>query len=224
MLKDNILVIAPHPDDETLGCGGSILKHKYNKDKVHFLLITNAYLTNIKKKPANSYFKQIDRVCNYYKFDSVNKLNFEAGELDQIPEKIFIEKLSNIFRKIKPNKLYLPFSGDIHSDHRKTFDLAIASSKSFRHNYIKEILSYEVISETNFSVSPATPSFKANLYEDITKFMKKKLKVCNIYKTEFQTHPFPRNLEVVEALAKLRGSESGFNYAEAFMIIKEIRD
>ena len=85
-------------------------------------------------------------------------------------------------------------------------------------------MSYEVLSETNFAINPVAPSFKANLYQDITKFIKKKLKACNMYKTEFQNHPFPRSLEVVESLAKLRGSESGFKYAEAFMIIKKIRE
>ena len=225
MLKDNVLIVAPHPDDETLGCGGSILSHKSKKDKVHYLLITGVNINKKNQKAAaNNYMKQVERMCNFYKFDTVHKLNLTNSELDQVPENYFIENISNLIRKIKPNKVYIPFSGDIHSDHRTVFDVVVASTKSFRHDYVREVLMYEVLSETNFSINPSIPVFKANLYQNITKFFKQKIKACKIFESEFKKHPFPRSLETVEALAKLRGSESGFRYAEGFMILKKIRD
>ena len=223
MMK-NILIISPHPDDETLGCGGTILKHKHNKNKVHYLLATNLLDNkNVSSIDLKNYSKQINNMKSVYKFDSFKQLNFPATSLDTIVENNIIHEMNACIKKIKPNIVYLPFPGDIHSDHRKVFNMASSCTKSFRNPFIEEVVLYEVLSETNFSINPTIGSFKPNLYENITKFFEKKIKFCSIFKSEFKAHPFPRSKDSVKSLAKLRGSESSFKYAEAFMIIKKIK-
>ena len=147
-----------------------------------------------------------------------------ATKLDTYPKSFLIEKISNVLKKVKPNIIYIPFAGDAHSDHNDVFQATSSCIKWFRYPYIKEVLIYETLSETNFSLSTTSLNFKPNVYKNITKYFNKKLKAVDIYKTEFKKHPFPRNKKVVESLALLRGSESGFKYSEAFILLKNIQN
>jgi LmbE family N-acetylglucosaminyl deacetylase len=127
-----------------------------------------------------------------------------------------------VFSEIKPNIVYLPFSGDVHSDHRVVFDAAASCTKWFRSPWIKRVLVYETLSETDMSLPLDSNRFAPNVYEDVSAFLKKKIYIMNIYKSEVGDFPFPRSDESMSALAKLRGSQSGFNAAEGFMLLKEI--
>lgn len=210
-----VAIIAPHPDDETLGCGGSILKHKANGDTVLCVFITN----NI----GMPYFEQrqleITRVSESYGFDYVYKLDFCATKLEDSSLTKLIEGISLIFHERKPDTVYLPFAFDVHSDHRITFDASMACTKSFRHSFIRKILMYETLSETDFSPLGV---FKPNCFVDISRFIDKKLEIMKIYKREVQDTPYPRSLERITALATYRGGQIGANYAEAFQLVKMI--
>ena len=222
-MKEVVLIIAPHADDETLGCGGVILKHKNENDKIHYLLVTetedNQIISGTNSKKRND---QIKSMKNFYKFNSFHRLGLIATMIDNIPINDIISKISDIIRKVKPTIIYLPFPGDIHSDHFVVFQAASACTKWFRASSLHTILVYETLSETNFILNPTIQIFKPNLFVDITNFIDSKIKACKIFKSEIGKHPFPRSLESIKALSMLRGSESGFKAAEAFMILKKI--
>jgi len=224
MKKKNILVIAPHPDDETLGCGGTIIKHQKNKDRINWLIMTNIELAkNYKKTIVKKKITEVKRVNQSYKFKSMFRLNFEPATLDMIPKKDVISEIQKVVTKIKPNIIYIPYGGDAHSDHKITFEACCSISKSFRNMFIKKVIVYETPSETDFNINPRIKNFKPNLWVDISKEIKQKIKVLKIYKTEIGRHPFPRSIENIISYAKIRGSVSGHSYAEAFQIIKEIQ-
>jgi len=224
MKKKIVLVIAPHPDDETLGCGGTILKHLKNKDQINWLIMTNIELVkNYKKITVKKKINEINRVNKSYKFKSMFRLNFEPATLDTIPKKDVITEIQKIIIKIKPNTIYIPYGGDAHSDHKITFEACCAISKSFRNRFIKKVIVYETPSETDFNINPKIKNFKPNLWIDISKQIKQKIKILKIYKTEIGKHPFPRSIENIVSYAKIRGSVSGHSHAEAFQIIKEIQ-
>jgi len=218
-MKNKILVIAVHPDDETLGCGGTLLKSKANGDEIHWLICTT-----LNRK--NSYFqireKEIDKVSKLYKFNSVNKLPFETAKVDQYSVSEIIEKISNIINKIKPNIIYLPFYEDPHSDHKRIFEASYSCTKSFRYSFIKKIYMMETLSETEFSPSINTISFIPNTFVDISDHMNKKIKIMKVYKSEINKHPFPRSEKNIRALASYRGSTSNCNFAESFILLKQI--
>ena len=218
-MKKNILVIAVHPDDETLGCGGTLLRNKSNGDKIHWLICTSI-------NEDNSYFKkrvnEIKKVSKLFKFDSVHNLPFETTKLDQYNMNEIIEKISTIVKKIKPNIIYLPFKEDVHTDHKKIFEASYSSTKSFRNPFIKKIYMMETLSETEFAPSIKKESFVPNTFVDISKFIKKKILIMKVYKSEIDIHPFPRSEKSIKALASLRGSTSGCKYAESFVLLKEI--
>ena len=223
----NILVIAPHPDDETLGCGGMIFKNVEKGHNIFWLIVTC-----IKKEAGfsetrvNERAKEIDTVANLYQFKDFFTLDFITSQLDDTKQGMLIQKIANIIDKVNATDVYLPFLGDVHSDHSVVYKASISASKSFRHRSVKRLLCYETLSETNFNPAPALQGggYFPNIYEDITDTLDKKINAMKIYKSEWSEHPFPRSEESLKALAILRGSECGCKFAESFMLLKEICD
>lgn len=216
---NKILVIAVHPDDETLGCGGTLLKHKANGDEIHWLICTTIY-------ENHSYYetrkKEIEKVTELYDFDSVHNLRLKTMQVDEYSMSELVGKISKVISEIKPNIIYLPFKGDVHSDHRKIFEASYSCTKSFRYPFIKKIYMMETLSETEFAPSTKEDSFIPNVFVDISDFIDKKLEIMQIFKSEIAEHPFPRNERNIKALATFRGAISGCEYAESFMLLKEI--
>ena len=217
-MKNKILVVAVHPDDETLGCGGTLLKHKANGDKIHWLICTTL------KKSHNYYQnreKEINKVSKFFNFDSVQNLRFETTKMDQYKMIEIIEKISKVINKVKPNIIYLPFKEDVHTDHKKIFEASYSCTKSFRYPFIKKIYMMETLSETEFAPSTKKDSFVPNTFVDISKYMDKKIQIMKVYKSEIGKFPFPRSVRSIKALASFRGSTSGFGFAESFILLKE---
>lgn len=219
----SILVIAPHPDDETLGCGGTLLKHKKNGDRLHWLIMTvMSEDAGFSAAAINRRKAELTLVAEKYQFDSVTVLDYPAASLDQIPLQAIIAKMNRVFATTQPEVVYLPFEGDIHSDHKVTFHAAAACCKTFRNGYIKKILSYETLSETDFILSVGAIRFAPNVFIAIDEFLEEKIAVMNIFSSELGEFPFPRSNQAIRALAALRAINAGCRAAEGFMLLKEI--
>ena len=216
-----VLIVAPHPDDETLGCGGSILKHIEKKDNVYCI-----FVTTISKSSKNfkNREKEINEINKKYSFKKLFRGKFLTSKLHNYDKLKIINFFSKIVKKIKPEIIYVPFREDAHSDHKIVYDSISPTFKTFRYPYIKDIRVYETISETNFKNNFSKKDFEPNLWVNISKYMNKKINIMKIYKGEIKKHPFPRSEKSIKALAMLRGSYSGFEYAEAFKIIKQLDD
>jgi len=219
---NKILVIATHPDDETLGCGGALLRHVKNNDKVFWLITTKMSDKKIwTKKSILLRDKEIKLVSKAYKFKKIYNLEFETIKLDTVPINRITKKLSEVVNDCKPNIIYCPNETDVHTDHQVTSKACRILGKSFRFPFIKKILSYEVLSETDSNFFEEK-LFKPNYFINIEKYLEKKIKIMKIYKSELKKFPFPRSAEAIRSLAKIRGSQSNFKNAEAFKLIKEI--
>lgn len=217
------LVVAVHPDDETLGCGGTLLKHKKQGDKIYWIIVTSLREDNVQgEKRTLKRKKEIEKVAEKYGFEGIFELGFPTMELDQFSINEIINKISGIFKSIEPEIIYLPYKGDVHSDHRITFDAAYSCTKNFRYPFIKKVLMMETLSETEFAPSLIDSFFIPNYFVDISETMDEKLKIMGIYKGEVEKHPFPRSLKNIKALANYRGAQAGCKYAESFMLLKEV--
>ena len=168
--------------------------------------------------------KEIKKVLKFFQFDQTIRLKLNTTKLETYPIADLTKKISNVLNKIQPTIIYVPFPGDAHTDHEIVFKTSLACCKWFRFSGIKCIKAYETLSETNFNVNPLSQNFKPNLYINISQQMEKKLEGISIYKSEIGNHPFPRSNDSIKALAKMRGSESGFIFAESFLVIKQIKD
>ena len=157
-----------------------------------------------------------------YSFTSTVELSLPPAKLDTLPFEEIIEPVSTIINKIQPNVVYTAYRNDAHTDHKIVFDAVMAATKSFRFPFVKRVLAYETISETDFGCKPEDGGFRPNVFINITEYLTKKLDILNTFKSEMGEFPFPRSPEAVEALAKVRGVQCGALAAEAFMLIKEI--
>ena len=223
---NKILVVAVHPDDETLGCGGTLLKHKAEGDEIYWLIVTTigrGHDLGFSKEVIEKREYEIKRVAELYNFDGVYKLEFPTMRIDEISMSNLIKKISDIFLEVKPNVIYLPFKDDVHSDHRKVFEATFSCTKSFRYPFIEKVYMMETLSETEFAPSLKENSFVPNVFVDITQFLEKKIQIMKVFKSEIKEHPFPRSVENIKALAIFRGATAGVKYAESFMLLKEIR-
>ena len=191
--KKKVLVISVHPDDETLGCGGSILKHLGQGDEVHCVFITG----------GNIYHRQL-----------IDNLHEMLNEL--------IEALSKIVSIVQAQVLYIPNRSDAHSDHRAVFSAIMACSKNFRYPFIEQILMCEVISETDFAPILGENTFSPNYFIDISEVFIKKIEILKMFGSELLPYPMTRNQSAIEALNRYRGTLINAEYAEAFMSIKTI--
>lgn len=223
-MKQKVLVVALHPDDETLGCGGTLFKHKAEGDEIHWMICTEIKevdgFTSERVQERNT---EIETVANLYPFDDVHRLGFSTMQVDQYTVSELVSKVSAVINKIQPTVLYLPFKSDVHSDHRVMFEAVYSCTKSFRYPFIKKIYMMETLSETDFALSTKEDSFVPNVFVDITVFFAKKLEIMQVFESEIGEHPFPRSLRNLEALATLRGATAGCEYAESFMLLKEIQ-
>jgi LmbE family N-acetylglucosaminyl deacetylase len=222
-MKNNVLVIAVHPDDETLGCGGTILKHKDNGDSVHWLIVTSIKEENdFAASVVEARRQEIEAVSSMYGFDGVYDLDFPTMQLDDIPFSRLIGSISDVVGQVEPDIVYLPFKGDVHTDHQVAFRAAYSCTKTFRCPSLKKIVMMETLSETEFAPSTKEDSFIPNMFGDITDFIDRKIEIMNHYKNEIGQYPFPRSEKNIRALATFRGATAGCEYAEAFMTLKEI--
>lgn len=219
----SILVVAPHPDDETLGCGGTLLRHISEGDQIHWLIMTTiSEEAGFTQKAVLRRSKEIDQVSLAYGMKTVRQADFITARLDTYPKFELIKEVSTMVSKVMPEIVYLPYRNDAHSDHAAVFDAVAACTKSFRYPYIKRVRAYETVSETEFSIHIGDSGFKPNMWVNISDYLEKKIKIMKIYNEEMGKHPFPRSEQNIVALTTLRGSTAGFLAAEAFVSLKDI--
>jgi LmbE family N-acetylglucosaminyl deacetylase len=220
---EKVIVISAHPDDEILGAGGTLLKHKKAGDILAWIIITGiSEEFGFSKERVNSRKIEIERVAEMVGFSAVYQLNYSTMSLNSETVNEMIPKISSIFTEFQPEVIYVMNRSDAHSDHRFTFDAVVACTKSFRYPYIKKVLMYECISETEFAPQLPEKIFVPNYFVDITEFFARKLEIMQVYQSELGEHPFPRSNRNIEALATYRGASSGVVYAESFQIVKII--
>lgn len=219
----NVLIVSAHPDDEVIGAGGTLLKHVQQGDKVYWLIITN-----ISEGPAFTAERvagrqqEIDTIAEAFGFAGVIKLDYPTATLSSQTLIQLVPDVSAAFMKWQPEIVYCVNRSDAHSDHRIVFEAVMACTKSFRYPFVKKVLMYECVSETEFAPALPERAFIPNYFVDISAFIEKKLQLMQVYASEVAEHPFPRSLDNLRALAHFRGATVGVHYAEAFQLIKYI--
>jgi LmbE family N-acetylglucosaminyl deacetylase len=221
--RHRVLAVAPHPDDETLGCGGSLLRYKDDGAELAWLIVTGISTDEgwdaerVRERDA-----EIDSVASLFGFDEVFRTRLPAARLDTLPMARIVADISAVFQSFQPEEVLLPHRSDVHTDHRIVFDAAVACTKWFRYPSVRRVLAYETISETDFGLD-ADCSFRPNCFVDISRYLERKLEIMAVYKSELHEFPFPRSNQAIEALARFRGASSGFGAAEAFQLMRERR-
>ena len=218
-----VLVIAPHPDDEIIGVGGTIAKRVKAGDEVYVCIVTKGVESLVDKE----IIEQGRREC--YEADAklgvkdTIFLDFPAVMLETVPRHEFNGRITELVQEIRPDEVYIPHRGDMQIDHQLVVDAAMVALRPKYEHVVKRIYSYETLSETGWNVPNVSNEFIPNVYEDITEFLKDKLKAMNIFQSQLAQFPAARSIGAIEALAKYRGATINVMAAEAFSLIREIK-
>ena len=150
-------------------------------------------------------------------------MGISPGKVGEVPSSELVKNFSRVIAEIEPTTLYLPFLFDVHSDHRAAFAALFSSTKWFRQSSLKRIFMMETPSETDFAVGSNGQIFVPNHFVDVSAFIHDKIRIAEIYESEIGDHPFPRSAKNIDSLATVRGATAGFEFAEAFQLVKERR-
>ena len=219
-----VLVIAPHPDDEVLGCGGVIAKYVKEGHKVYVGIVTK-----VTEPLFNEEFdkKNKEHCLNAHKVLGVTKtifLDFPAAMLESVPRHELNSGIDKLIKDVKPDEVYIPHRGDMHLDHKMIVDACMVALRPRFDYSVKRVYAYETLSETEWDIPNTTNVFIPNVYVDITKYIDIKLKAMKQYKNQICKFPNPRSTKGIQSLGALRGSTVSKECCEAFMLIREIKD
>lgn len=165
------IVIAPHPDDEVLSVGGTLLRRKSEGVKVAWLVVTGISVeSGWSAEKVKQRATEIERVTELFGFDEVFTLNLPTTQLDRIPMSDLVAGISGVFNSFVPEEVFVPHPSDVHIDHRMVFDATASCTKWFRYPSVKRVLAYETISETDFSLDTAQ-GFRPNIFINIEPFL-----------------------------------------------------
>ena len=224
-----ILVISAHPDDEVLGCGGTLLNHKNNKDEIHILHVFEGVSGRYRNKndqkikdEINIREKSAKNVASDLESKSVNFLRYPNLKMN---DELFLTLTKDLFEhinKIKPDTIYTHSSTDLNRDHRLCNEAVLVSTRPMKNSYPNEILAFNAPSSTEWSFN-TFGFFNGKVYVDISNSFEKKIDLIKRYDYELRPYPHPRSMEAIKARAVLFGSEIGFNFAEKFELIRSKR-
>jgi len=225
-----ILVIVAHPDDEVLGCGASIAKWADAGNSVHILIMAEGATSrspirdvSVNSEELLSLEKSAYRARDILGATSVKLLNFPDNRMDSLDLLDVIKVIEKEIRILKPYTVVTHHSGDLNIDHRIVNEAVITACRPQPMCSVRRLLSFETASSTEWQTAGSYLPFQPNYFENVSKYIKLKMKALIAYDSEMRDYPHPRSLKNVENLAKLRGSSVGFKTAEAFILLRELK-
>ena len=220
MFSKNVVVVAPHPDDEILGAGGTIARLSSGDTNVHVLYVSG-HLPPL--YPRNSFEvtkSEAIAACNILGVTSTNFLEIPATKVNEVPTADLNRQVDEFIKRFNAELVFIPFP-DRHVDHRIIFDACMVATRPLNKASPKWVLAYETLSETHWNAAGIEPQFVPDLFVDITDYKAQKLKALSEYKSQI-TGNQSRSPNAVEALGKFRGSQNACEFAEAYKVIRII--
>ena len=216
------LVIAPHPDDEILGCGGTMLRLATAGAEIHVAIMTKASPPRFGASIAETGRREARMAHDLLRVTATHLHDFPAAELDKIAHADINAALGELMARLAPDTIFVPFVGDVHLDHQLVFLSSMVAARPRAGLGPARILSYETLSETNWYAPGVTPTFAPNVYVDIGDTLDAKIAAFKCYASQVKNEPDERSVEAVRALAVLRGATVYRRAAEAFMLLRAI--
>ena len=213
-----IVVIAPHPDDETLGAGGTISRFSSQGSEVHVLIVGGHLPPVYNDQQYKETQKEALKALEILKVKSYKFLEIPATTFNLEPRHDFNAKIKNFIEDISPDLVLLPFP-DRHIDHRIVFDSTVVACRPLNKFTPKFVLCYETLSETHWNVPGVEANFTPDFFIDISLYFENKIKALKCYKSQINELG-ARSLDANEALARFRGSQNNCTYAEAFKVVR----
>ena len=221
-----ILVVAAHPDDEVLGCGGTMARHAADGDEVHVLFLADGVTARRDlADPDAERERRAEAACRAAAILGAQPprlLDFADNRLDEGPLLDVVQAVEAVAAEIGPEMVYTHHGGDLNADHRIAHQAVMTACRPLPGRKERTILAFETVSSTEWASRWFGEAFRPNRYVDVTGYLDKKLAALACYDAEIRPFPHPRSPENLRALARVRGAESGLENAEAFVSLREI--
>jgi len=220
-MKKTVLVVVAHPDDEVLGCGGTIAKHVAKGDQVHIVFMADGVGSRGSDGSEEYQRRNLarDEALAILGVSRHHTLDFPDNRMDSLPLLDVVQALELIIEQVQPTRVYTHHHGDLNVDHRVTHQTVMTACRPVPGNSVREILTFEVMSSTEWA-TPGFATFVPNAFVDISDYVQKKLEALAAYEMEIRPTPHSRSIAHLEALAKHRGHCVGVEAAEAFEVVR----
>lgn len=224
-MTERILVVAAHPDDEALGCGGTIARHGAEGDSVTVAFLTDGVGARNEatggSTDSHARCAAAAKAADVLGVEPPVFLNFPDNRLDTVTLLDIVQAIEGVVRKIRPSRIYTHHSGDLNVDHRLCHQAVITATRPMPGRSVRAIYGFEVPSSTEWMFGSRCP-FQPNRFVDVSAFVTAKLAALQCYEDEMRPFPHPRSARAVEALAVWRGATAGLDAAEAFTVIRQV--
>lgn len=224
-MNHKVLVVAAHPDDEVLGCGGTIVKHTSNGDIVRIMIMAEGITSRDDTRDPGSHSDDLSALhaqsLNAAELMGVSKIKqcgFPDNRMDHIDLLDVVKEIEREIAEFQPDTVYTHHNGDVNIDHQVTHRAVVTACRALPGCSIRTLLFFETLSSTEWQMQTAEKAFMPNWYVDIGDFLEKKLETLHCYESEMRSYPHPRSYENTKNLAAYRGMIIGCNYAEAFSL------
>ena len=229
MKNKTILAVAAHPDDEILGCGGTIVRHVRNGAKCHILILGEGITSRDNQREAEFRIHEIKKLKKQAKkaagiigATSLEVLSFPDNRMDSVDLLDVIKQVEKAVEKVRPDVIYTHHFGDLNIDHRITAKAVETATRPINGTSVREVYAFETLSSTEWAFTSPNNHFRPNYFVDIENTLKIKIKALSAYTVEVRELPHPRSPEVLMSLAKVRGAQAGLKAAEAFSLVRKI--
>lgn len=217
-----VLVIAPHPDDEVLGVGGTMARLSDAGQEVHVAIVTTGRAPRFAADQVSAVRAEAAAAHAALGVTQTHYLDCPAAELGEYAHAELNAAISDVVRRVAPRTIFAPHPGDIHLDHQLSFLSALVASRPHQADYPARIFAYETLSETNWNAPYLTPGFLPNMFIDISQTLQRKLDAFAMFESQQKAPPHERSVASLTALATLRGASVHRSAAEAFVTIRMV--
>lgn len=221
-MRRTIAVIAPHPDDEVLGAGGTMARLSAEGHRVHVVTVTRGRPPLYTEDVVVECAREAEKAHRLLGVFANHAIDLPAAELDTLPAREVNERVGAVILEIGPDELYLPFVGDLHRDHQIAFEAALVAIRPHWRRAPAAVYAYETLSETNWNAPYLTPAFRPTHFVDISAHLEAKLEALRCFASQLRDFPHERSLDAARALALLRGATVAVPAAEAFVAVRTI--
>ena len=228
-MADFVLVVAAHPDDEVLGCGGTIARHADAGDLVHVLIVAEGATSRQQQRDRNQASDELSALAHAAQkagaiigASGVELLDLPDNRLDSLDRLDLIKQIEERIARHQPQVVYVHHAGDVNIDHRRLHEAVVTACRPTPGQAVRRLLSFEVASSTEWQPSGSAPAFQPNWFVDISSQWPRKREALEAYASEMRPWPHARSLEALEHLARWRGAQVGVEAAEAFCLLRQL--
>jgi LmbE family N-acetylglucosaminyl deacetylase len=224
-----VLVVASHPDDEVLGCGGTIARLAREQHEVHLAILGEGITSRYQQREAADpkLLKNLHecslKAAQLLGASDTYLYNLPDNQFDTVPLLEVVKIIERLMERLQPQVIYTHHGGDLNIDHALTFRAVLTATRPVAGNSVEQIYAFEVPSSTEWAFGQLQPSFRANVFMDISNTLETKIKAIQAYEDEIRPFPHPRSPEALRAIAKRWGSVAGLEASEAFELVRLIR-